>query len=794
MLQNAPMSVSFLSMHCEVLLISTRLRFKRVGPNAMRGRGIGTARGRATIMRDFPTHDLPLYTPLSHDNPFFTAEIFDVEKFLLSRSHISLPDLRSELRDYQAELKEELVKLINDDYEAFISLSTDLRGEGVRLERLKYPLRDLISQVQESRRDFQLILDDVQSKLKARSALRDEEALHQLLLKISESVSRLESLLLIASPDGNRAKHLARVAAEYTQLLYHVTKAQINQRPAFIDDIYWRIERIKSSLSSDLDHLFANTLSSLTNAKEANLTECLQTYDILGLWRDAEAVVRRELVHDFVKKSVYIGSMTAPQTPLLPRTPFPIYRSTEALTHPPRTPYTPFTAFASKQNPFESAITSVHLLDDTDNPLAGLYNTVLKFVERDLKRIMDLAEKVSVKHGAKAKVTVSERSSLSQPMREESETFEFLANAVWAELGRAIMDELGAVVFAAGNPDEFHKNYETTKAFIRSLQLLAPSLHSVEAMIAHPVYTAFERRWQLHVYFQLRWKEIVTKLEEPLSTTKIEPISSKDIQPFMTLQSAAVWTAMETCWSREVYIPELSHRFWKTTLQGGTAESVVADDTLIAQCAAAVTDINAMQSRVSTLWHALRLSLQELTSLIPPMSTNIVTILSKRCCEALTPVRSIPSQFRAMSNKRMPTDPSYFVGSILRPVKAFFAIGTAEGPGQALKSNYLKSYSEEVFENVIQRYIYYLAAMKKTEESLRRLKKGKKSTFSLFGNATTDKDDDNRDEERIRTQMILDVEAFGRDAESLSVDIKHSASFKSLDDMVHTGLSEGQPS
>ena len=26
-------------------------RFKRVGPNAMRGRGIGTARGRATIMR-----------------------------------------------------------------------------------------------------------------------------------------------------------------------------------------------------------------------------------------------------------------------------------------------------------------------------------------------------------------------------------------------------------------------------------------------------------------------------------------------------------------------------------------------------------------------------------------------------------------------------------------------------------------------------------------------------------------------------------------------------------------------
>jgi len=45
-----------------------------------------------------------------------------------------------ELRDYLATLKEELVQLINDDYTAFISLSTDLRSEGARLERLKFPL------------------------------------------------------------------------------------------------------------------------------------------------------------------------------------------------------------------------------------------------------------------------------------------------------------------------------------------------------------------------------------------------------------------------------------------------------------------------------------------------------------------------------------------------------------------------------------------------------------------------------------------------------------------------------
>lgn len=96
---------------------------------------------------DIENHDLPMYIPLSHDNPHLSAEPFNVEDFLLSRSYTSLPDLRSELRDYLATLKEELVKLINDDYEAFISLSTDLRGEGARLERLKWPLGDLRTEV-----------------------------------------------------------------------------------------------------------------------------------------------------------------------------------------------------------------------------------------------------------------------------------------------------------------------------------------------------------------------------------------------------------------------------------------------------------------------------------------------------------------------------------------------------------------------------------------------------------------------------------------------------------------------
>jgi hypothetical protein len=54
-------------------------------------------------------------------------------------------------------------------------------------------------------------------------------------------------------------------------------------------------------------------------------------------------------------------------------------------------------------------------------------------------------------------------------------------------------------------------------------------MQAIESMRLHPVYSAFERRWQLPVYFQLRWKEIVTKLEEQLAVTKLERSPSKGI-------------------------------------------------------------------------------------------------------------------------------------------------------------------------------------------------------------------------------------------------------------------------
>ncbi|KAK0461470.1 hypothetical protein IW261DRAFT_1632659 [Armillaria novae-zelandiae] len=794
-------------------------------------------------------HDLPAFVPLSHGNPYLTANVFDIEQFLLSRSHTSLQDLRSELRDYLAMLKEELVKLINDDYEAFISLSTDLRGEGI----------------QHSKAELQVIQDAIKQKLEKRAIFREEKALLHLLLKISESnlqMIQLSRYIQDVNDDktrGNQAKHLHRIAAEYTQLLYHASKARAD-KCVFVDEVQWRINRIQSTLSSDLDHHFSATLIAFTENTKllevdkakllADLTECLRTYDMLGLWEDAEDVIRRDVVRRFVRKTVHAGALAAPHSPLIPHTPLnptaPAFLS--SVSSLPRTPYTPFTAFPLKgsslpqsYNLDKSMSPFYHLLEQSDEPLARLYSQILRFIERDLCRIMDIADKVAVKSFSAARPGTPQMSSFN--INSDEKGFNVMANVVWDEFGRAIMDELGGIIFSAGKPDVFRKNHEITQAFVRSLEFLAPSVHSVECMRAHSIYSAFERRWQLPVYFQMRWKEIVTKLEDSLSSTRVEPTCS-----FRNSSGCGHLDGSHCVLEcRKLYF-RFEHRFWRLTLQllsryktwleqslagmekapaavatqtsdvpprsstpvtneGSSADGAPLDDALLRQFAAAISDIKTLRSCILTLWReqisvmlpepsdgtpddlieseeVLQRSLSSLMAMTPSMSSHIISILTKRCCDALLPVRSIPSQFRATSNKRMPTEPSHFVSSILRAVKVFFGIGTSNGAGTSLKDDFLPPASAEVFENVCQRYVHYVTAMKKTEESLRRLKRGRKPTFSLFGSSTAGADDEAKDEERIRTQMILDVEAFGKDAESLGVEPDSSESYRVLSTLV----------
>lgn len=99
----------------------------------------------------------------------------------------------------------------------------------------------------------------------------------------------------------------------------------------------------------------------------------------------------------------------------------------------------------------------VQLLDESLGPLALLYNRIIKFVERDLKKLAESAEAICVKSGSRKPRILPFHGPSNTQGQEPRKGFDIIANVVWAEIGQAIMDELGSVVFAAGKTDEFRK-------------------------------------------------------------------------------------------------------------------------------------------------------------------------------------------------------------------------------------------------------------------------------------------------------------------------------------------------
>ncbi|SGY62387.1 BQ5605_C007g04684 [Microbotryum silenes-dioicae] len=848
--------------------------------------------------------DLPTNAPLSHES-FQTSspdEEWDTSEFLLGRRHTALDELRSELRTHLATLRSSLVEVINTEYEAFIGLSLGLRHAFVAssVTSIRRPVLSIRNEVAQVKEDLQNMQQEMGGVLEKRKKVREDKALLRRLLEMDEWVDKVEMRLRLPvfgqggergaeeGVDSERtgweegaalvdspAKRLERIVGEYNHMLYLINKA--GDLP-FVRSLEPRVTRITTTLKSDLSHLLTSVLvaasPSATNAPSPSitreeLTSLLKIYASLDAIAEAEETIRKIVVRPWVTRIIHRNVLTSVQSPVLPS----VSTSLENVTgsrggsnqSAPAVQLIPsddqraiLAAYFYEPIRFPSGGTSSETTDVASaDSLLTLYNRILATISTECGLILDVAERtiaaptpMPLAGGGLMIKTSSTDDGLNDRSTGRRFQYDILSNVIWEEVGNRLISELGNVIFAAGRPSVFHQNYVLTSTFISRIEGYCSSIPHLSALRTSPTYVDFFRRFQLPVYFQLRFKEIVTSVERALDVGS----ASGGGDMFVMSESEAVWRALSMCWAEEVWLEELNGKFWKLTLQlvsryrtwlntvvpryvmpsnamnlsvtgsaapnagssqfegterarVGTPSDEATEEATLRQLTVLIADSTLMERKVLELYHqsiaprlpqdltqpattnpslseedpsnsplsVLRDSLSQTTSIVPPLSSQIITILVKRCSEHLKLVRSTVSQVRA-STKRGPLEPSYFVSNILKDLRNYVA-----GPAKVVDEELRKRWATMVVEEIAQRYATVLSAQKKTDESLRWYKKGRSAGLSLFGRGSTTTssttDDPSPDDDRVKQQMQMDIEALAQDARTLGVDTSSSEAF-----------------
>ncbi|SPO28187.1 related to conserved oligomeric Golgi complex component 2 [Ustilago trichophora] len=176
-------------------------------------------------------------------------------------------------------------------------------------------------------------------------------------------------------------------------------------------------------------------------------------------------------------------------------------------------------------------------------PLVDLYNTILTFTSITAYQVIDASREIT-----------------------PSNNCDIFTHVIWETLSTRLLSTMSNTIFFVGQPDTFYTNFTLTNQFLQRFLSLAPTEESKQAMLEHPNWLAFKRRWQLPVYFQMRFREVVTKLESDLVDGRKEVGRAGEGEECMQATRATL-EAVEKVWSDGVHIHELSARQWRVTLQ-----------------------------------------------------------------------------------------------------------------------------------------------------------------------------------------------------------------------------------
>jgi hypothetical protein len=168
----------------------------------------------------------------------FQNNNFTPSAFLTSHALTPLTTLNQDLSTLLQSLKEELVAVINQDYEGFIKISTQLTDVDSRVANILDPISDLQEQVDAILQTKLSQQEHIEKLLLRRSQVRLEKDRLEGLLYLSLLITKIEELMV----EGD----LERIVVEYNQLLYLWEKTGS-------DSLHWRKDKIEKYIFTALN-------------------------------------------------------------------------------------------------------------------------------------------------------------------------------------------------------------------------------------------------------------------------------------------------------------------------------------------------------------------------------------------------------------------------------------------------------------------------------------------------------------------------------------------------------------
>uniref|UniRef100_A0A182PU17 Conserved oligomeric Golgi complex subunit 2 n=1 Tax=Anopheles epiroticus TaxID=199890 RepID=A0A182PU17_9DIPT len=422
--------------------------------------------------------------------------------------------------------------------------------------------------------------------------------------------------------------------------------------------------------------------------------------------------------------------------------------------------------------PFMNRVISESSLQNSPQGLTGIYNQILDFVSMRMKQLCQLTKRNGKVKG-----------------------YNFIVNSFWAEVERRMETNMSSI-FAPGNPDAFYLKYKCTLEFLERIEQIIDDAEDVAQFKAHAQYRSFQQRWNLPVYFQIRFQEIGAELEACCSDraacgTVAEHISASQ---FNVAQFSAALTAISRCWQDGVFLPQLFHRFLKLTLQILARLSVWCGEAFrpevnqevetdrIRFLVALYSDLRNIELKIPSIVNLIverslsGVSRVELEAIVSESGTAfaerrrqlqqlIVRELITASLPQLRQVSDIPRLYRK-TNRDVPSRCCAYVEQLLAPIDAF-----RKSYDTMVGNEAMRDFQIGVFNHVTVQFYQVidevLTSVQKTEESLRRLKnlRDRSGTTNAPSAGTASSSTDRAapsDDDKIRLQLQADVMHFTR--------------------------------